>query len=544
MKKTSPGNSHDFTAELNEELQKLYPEYPEKLKTFQNRKLLDMDLCSRGVFPESSLLAAYSRASGLPVVEEDEFQIPEPVPGIPLDFLNFWSCLPCRVEESRMVLAVADPYGIPDLKYLFSKLYRHELDFMLARRTFIDRMIHAVYVDIAPQETESETVLGDVESEEALLSLASEAKIVRLVNEMFSRAVEMEASDIHVEPDEKKLSVRFRVDGKLYEAMTPSLSLYPAIASRIKLLGGLNIAERRLPQDGRADIQTGKVVVDVRVSTVPTMNGESIVLRILRKDVVDFTLEKIGMCDELRAKFEHIINLPHGIVLVVGPTGSGKSTTLYSVISQINSSEKKIITIEDPVEYRTAGIQQIQVNPKIGLDFASGLRHIVRQDPDIILVGEIRDRETAEIAIHAALTGHLVFSTLHTNDAPGAVSRLLDMGIENFLVSSSLVGVLSQRLVRRICSACGGSGYADEVESRKCKVCHGRGFKGRTGIFELMPIDESIRACINSGADAATIAEVAIKAGMRPLIEDGMRKVSEGITTEAEVAGIAVNAVV
>jgi len=348
--------------------------------------------------------------------------------------------------------------------------------------------------------------------------------------------VEMEASDIHVEPDEKKLSVRFRVDGKLYEVMNPSLSLYPAIASRIKLIGGLNIAERRLPQDGRTDLQIGKNLIDVRISTVPTMNGESIVLRVLSKNAVIFDLQNIGMGGNIRKEFEKLIRLPHGIILVVGPTGSGKSTTLYSVIKKINTADRKIITIEDPVEYRTEGIQQIQVNAKIGLDFASGLRHVVRQDPDVILVGEIRDRETAEIAIHAALTGHLVFSTLHTNDAPGAVSRLLDMGIENFLVSSSLAGVLSQRLVRKICTVCGAKGEIEE--GVKCKNCNGRGFKGRIGIFELMTVHEDIRDCINRGDDSSAIAQVALRHGMRPLIEDGMEKVKEGITTEAEVAGV------
>lgn len=533
---------HDLYQELNQELLKFFPEYTEKLESFTNRKLLDLDLCSRGVLSEADLLSAYAKTTGLPVVDEDEFPTPEEVPGIPVDYLTYWSCLPYEVEEDHLILVISDPYGLEELNYMFTKLLGHKVEFQLARRSFIDRLIHAVYLDNIPSEEEMDLDFGDVESEEALLSLASEAKIVRLVNEMFSRAVEMDASDIHVEPDEKKLSIRFRIDGKLYEIMTPALNLYPAIASRIKLVGGLNIAERRLPQDGRTDLQIGRSIIDIRISTVPTMNGESIVLRILRKDIVAFNLQNIGMGPEIRKNFEKLIALPHGIVLVVGPTGSGKSTTLYSVISQINTEAKKIITIEDPVEYRTAGIQQIQVNPKIGLDFASGLRHIVRQDPDVILVGEIRDKETAEIAIHAALTGHLVFSTLHTNDAPGAISRLLDMGIENFLVSSSLVGVLSQRLVRRICPDCKGGGALDSDSVKKCKTCHGRGFKGRVGIFELMTINDDIRECINSDSDAATIAEVAIKAGMKPLMEDGKNKVEQGVTTQAEVAGIAFNA--
>ena len=531
--------------ELNTELLKFFPEYTEKLETFTNRKLLDLDLCSRGVLSEADLLSAYSKITQLPLLEEEDLQTPELIPGIPVDFLTYWSCLPCEIHENNLTLAISDPYGIDELRYMFRKLYNYEVQFKLTRRSYIDRVIHAVYIDAGSSENDLDMPLGDgdTESEEALLSLASEAKIVRLVNEMFSRAVELGASDIHVEPDEKKLSIRFRIDGKLYESMTPALPLYPAIASRIKLVGGLNIAERRLPQDGRTDLQIGRSMIDVRISTIPTMNGESIVLRILRKDVINFNLKNIGMGDEIRSGFNKLISLPHGIILVVGPTGSGKSTTLYSVISKINTAERKIITIEDPVEYRTEGIQQIQVNSKIGLDFASGLRHIVRQDPDVILVGEIRDKETAEIAIHAALTGHLVFSTLHTNDAPGAISRLLDMGIESFLISSSLVGVLSQRLVRKICSDCGGE-KADPATMKKCKSCNGRGFKGRIGIFELMMVDDQIRDCINSDADAATIAEVAVKSGMKPLIEDGYRKVEEGITTRAEVAGITFNATV
>jgi type II secretory ATPase GspE/PulE/Tfp pilus assembly ATPase PilB-like protein len=534
--------NNQFNQELTAELQKSFTEYSEKLESFTNRKLLDLDLCSRGVLSEADLLSAYKKVTKLPVIDEDELQTPEPIPGIPVDFLTYWGCIPCEVNEDKLLLAVSDPYGLDKLRYMFNKLYNYDVEFQLTRRSFVDRLVHAVYLDNNNAEDDMDMAMGDAESEEALLSLASEAKIVRLVNEMFARAVEMGASDIHVEPDEKKLSIRFRIDGKLYETMTPALAQYPAIASRIKLVGGLNIAERRLPQDGRTDLQIGRSMIDIRISTIPTMNGESIVLRILRKDVVSFDLQNIGMGKEIRDRFGKLITLPHGIILVVGPTGSGKSTTLYSVISQINTKERKIITIEDPVEYRTEGIQQIQVNAKIGMDFASGLRHIVRQDPDVILVGEIRDKETAEISIHAALTGHLVFSTLHTNDAPGAISRLLDMGIENFLISSSLVGVLSQRLVRKICPDCKGEQSTDTESVKKCKTCHGRGFKGRIGIFELMIVDDSIRDCINAGSDAAAIGEVAKKGGMKPLIEDGYSKVEQGITTKAEVAGITFNA--
>ena len=524
--------------ELTEELSKHYAQYEEKLESFPNRKLLDSDLSVRGILSEADLLKIYSKVTDLPILEEDDLQNIEPILEIPVDFMTFKGCLPLRKESDLIEIAISDPYSIDEIKYSCSNMLHLKTKFFLVRRTYLERVIQSVYLDQeSSQEDEMDiSFTGDMDSEEALRSLASEAKIVRLVNDMFSRAVEMEVSDIHVEPDEKKLSIRFRVDGKLYEAMTPSLSLYPAIASRIKLIGGLNIAERRLPQDGRTDLQIGKSLIDIRISTIPTMNGESIVLRILNKNAIIFDLQHIGMGDRIREEFEKLIKLPYGIVLVVGPTGSGKSTTLYSVLSKINTTDRKIITIEDPVEYRTEGIQQIQVNSKIGLDFASGLRHVVRQDPDVILVGEIRDKETAEIAIHAALTGHLVFSTLHTNDAPGAVSRLLDMGIENFLVSSSLSGVLSQRLVRKICSACKSTGKT--ADGNKCKKCNGRGFKGRIGIFELMTINDEIRDCINNGDDSAAIAKVAIKNGMRPLIEDGMEKVKAGITTKSEVAGV------
>ena len=343
----------------------------------------------------------------------------------------------------------------------------------------------------------------------------------------------MNASDIHVEPEENKYIIRFRIDGNLTEFMSGSINQFPAVASRIKLVGGLNIAESRLPQDGRTNIQLGKSDIDVRINTIPTLSGESIVLRLLKKDGMDFNLKNTGMLDGMRKRFESIITLPHGIILVVGPTGSGKTTTLYSIMSQLNTPDVKIITIEDPVEYRIPRLSQMQVNPKIGLNFSSGLRNIVRQDPDIILVGEIRDRETADIAINAALTGHLVLSTLHTNDAVGAISRLLDMGVEGFLISSSLIAVLSQRLVRRICKDCQGKSATDP--SVKCKTCNSSGFKGRLAIMELLLIDEEIRKAINKKTDNSVLNSIAVKNGMIPLEEDGRVKASMGLTTEAEV---------
>jgi type II secretory ATPase GspE/PulE/Tfp pilus assembly ATPase PilB-like protein len=522
---------------LATEFQKKVPDYLEKLDVAGNARLLDWDICARGLVSEADVLKVYADVTGLDVINEDELPVtPVMREEIPLDFLTYQACVPCDDPvDGVLILAVSDPYSIDHLRYTFKKLHSLDVVFKLSRRGWIDRTIQALYME-DENENDGEFDNSDFESEETLLSLASEAKIVRLVNEMFARAVEMDASDIHIEPDENQFAIRFRIDGKLYESMTPPLSLYPAIASRIKLVGGLNIAERRLPQDGRTDMQVGGTSIDVRISTIPTMNGESIVLRILKKDSVELDFKSIGMNADTIAVFEKLIKRPHGMLLVVGPTGSGKSTTLHTLITKINTQDRKIITIEDPVEYRTEGIQQIQVNSKIGLDFASGLRHIVRQDPDVILVGEIRDRETAEIAIHAALTGHLVLSTLHTNDAPSAVTRLVDMGIESFLVSSSIIGVLSQRLVRRLCDDCDQG--IDPITQNKCKSCNGRGFKGRIGIFELMELDDEIRDLVASGADAAQLAVVAQKNGMRPLVEDGKDKVKLGVTTMAEVVGI------
>ncbi|MCP4179336.1 MAG: type II/IV secretion system protein [bacterium] len=510
----------------------LYDHYTPDLNT-EGRRELDWDLCSKGILPELDLLNTYHKISNFKIREEEELNQINGFSSLSLDYLENQCCIPFSWTEDEIEIVLSDPYSIDMIYYLFDKLFDLKVTFTLGRRSVIERLIQEVYNRDDIDEDGDDAFSGNADSEEALRTMASEAKIVRLVNEMFSRAVEMEASDIHVEPEENKYVIRFRIDGILKEFMSASLNQYPAVASRIKLVGGLNIAESRLPQDGRTSIQLGKSDIDIRINTIPTLNGESIVLRLLRKDAMEFKLKGMGMNDTMLKIFDKIIAMPHGIILVVGPTGSGKSTTLYSIMSQLNTPGKKIITIEDPVEYKIPRLSQMQVNPKIGLDFAGALRNIVRQDPDIILVGEIRDRETADISINAALTGHLVLSTLHTNDAPGAVSRLLDMGVENFLISSSLIAVLSQRLVRRICTKCNGKG----VNSRntKCKKCGGSGFKGRTGIFELMPINDDIRKAILKNADSSSIKEIAIKSGMLPLVKDGLDKVNQGITTRAEV---------
>ncbi len=381
---------------------------------------------------------------------------------------------------------------------------------------------------------------------EHLRDMASEAPVIRLVNAMIAQAIEKRASDIHIEPFEKEFRVRFRVDGVLFNQEAPPRELKAAIISRLKLMAKLNIAERRLPQDGRIKIKILGREVDLRVSTLPTLYGESVVMRLLDRSAGDFyDLRRLGFDDGMLARMEHFTSLPHGIFLVTGPTGSGKSTTLYSALKRINLPDKKIITIEDPVEYQMDGINQIHVNPQIGLTFAAGLRHIVRQDPDVIMVGEIRDRETADIAIRAALTGHLVFSTLHTNDAPSAITRLTDMGVENYLVTSSLVAVLAQRLVRLICPHCRTSaGMAHFARGRAhgklsaapaASAATGPVIQGRMGIFEMMELNDEIRTLIMANADASLLTQAARRNGMRNLREDGWRKIRMGVTTVAEV---------
>jgi len=384
-----------------------------------------------------------------------------------------------------------------------------------------------------------------------LKDLASEAPIIRLVNMFITRAVESRASDIHVEPFEDEMKVRYRIDGVLHDIESTPKRLQAAIVSRIKIMAKLNIAERRLPQDGRIRLRVGENELDLRVSTIPVLYGESVVMRILRKEGIVIDLDLLGFGPQTLRSFNQLITKPNGIFLVTGPTGSGKTTTLYGALDKINAPDKKIITVEDPVEYQLKGVNQIQVKPQIGLNFANTLRHIVRQDPDIIMIGEIRDLETAEIAIQSALTGHLVFSTLHTNDAPSAITRLLDMGVENFLLSSTIRGILAQRLVRVICPACKekDTAISDREElklfgidtsqslyhGKGCEQCASTGYYGRAGIFELLVVDEEIRKLILKSADANQIRTTAKQHGMRTLLEDGAEKIKAGVTTLSEI---------
>jgi general secretion pathway protein E len=390
-----------------------------------------------------------------------------------------------------------------------------------------------------------------------LRDMASEVPVIRMVNQLLVRALESRASDVHIEPFENQLKVRYRIDGILHEVEPPPRELKAAVVSRLKILAQLNIAERRLPQDGRIKIRLAGKDVDLRIATVPTLYGESVVIRLLERSQIFTGLDTLGFPPALLQQFNEMISKPHGMILVTGPTGSGKTTTLYGALEKINDPGKKIITIEDPVEYQLGGVNQIQVKPQIGLTFANGLRSIVRQDPDIIMVGEIRDAETAEIAVQAALTGHLVFSTLHTNDAAGAISRLLEMGVQDYLLASSLLGVLAQRLVRQLCVKCrkeipfagavnrelewGASTWVvDQTtwEAVGCAACAGTGYRGRIGIFELLPASPEICRIIVQRADAGSIRSLAMQQGMRLLREDGWDKVYRGVTTLAEVVRV------
>lgn len=509
-------------------LEALFAERFPDLDRKGGRREIDRELIRSGRLTESELLAMYNTAFGTPEVNEEEVDLPELPDSAPLEFFNSNTCLPLEWERDSVTLLLPDPYDLEGLTFLVRKTWECGVVPRFVKRAFLERLLTRF------QENENDSdKLADQEDENTLRSMAGEARIVRLVNDIFTQAIELGASDIHVEPGETSLSVRCRVDGVLTEIMNCPLNQFPAIASRIKLIGGLNIAESRLPQDGRTNVRIGKTELDMRISTIPILTGESIVLRLLNQEAVSFDLRTLGMSDDILEKFNRLIGIPHGMILVVGPTGSGKTTTLYSVINQLNDQKKKIITIEDPVEYKTPGLCQMQVNHKIGVTFAAGLRSIVRQDPDIILVGEIRDRETADIAINAALTGHLVLSTLHTNDAAGAVTRLLDMGMENFLVSSALFGVLSQRLVRKICPACGGSGKS--ADGSRCRRCNGSGYKGRCGIYELLIMDDDLRAAVNANASSAELARIAVSHGMTTLLEDGRSKVASGVTTQEEL---------
>jgi general secretion pathway protein E len=503
-------------------------------------------LVDMGLIAQRDVLVALSDQMGVPLItiEGPPPSAPE-IESLSHRFLRQCRAYPIGLVESVLTVAMADPMDFETIAAIRA-FTGFQLSIVLAAEQEVLDASEKYY-----GETERESLGAIGEDGEAsadlehLRDMASEAPVIRLVNAMIADAVEKRASDIHIEPFEKEFRIRFRVDGVLFSQETPPRELKAAIISRLKLMAKLNIAERRLPQDGRIKIKVLGREVDLRVSTLPTLYGESVVMRLLDRSAGDFyDLRRLGFDNRMLDRMEYFTSLPHGIFLVTGPTGSGKSTTLYSALKRINLPDKKIITIEDPVEYQMDGINQLHVNTQIGLTFASGLRHIVRQDPDVIMVGEIRDRETADIAIRAALTGHLVFSTLHTNDAPSAITRLTDMGIENYLITSSLVAVLAQRLVRVICQHCkqpNGTAlspdgeYIDVFRGAGCDGCNNRGYTSRVGIFEMMDVNEEIRRLIMNNTDAGVLTQAARRNGMRSLREDGWWKIREGVTSVEEV---------
>jgi general secretion pathway protein E len=378
-------------------------------------------------------------------------------------------------------------------------------------------------------------MMQDLPAVEDLLEAANDAPIIRMLNALLTQAAKDGASDIHIEPYERSSSVRFRVDGTLREVVQPNKALHAALISRLKIMAELDIAEKRMPQDGRISLRIGQRAIDVRVSTLPSAHGERAVLRLLDKSESKFTLESLGMSGDVLTSFKRLVQQPHGIVLVTGPTGSGKTTTLYASLQTLETSTTNVLTVEDPIEYELPGIGQTQVNAKIDLTFAKALRAILRQDPDVIMIGEIRDFETAQIAIQASLTGHLVLATLHTNDAPSAVTRLTDMGVEPFLLSSSLLGVLAQRLVRKLCPQCRRVDARGRWHPVGCERCGHTGYKGRTGVYELMVADDKVRALIHNRAAESQLFVAAEAAGLRSMREDGERLVADGVTSPEEV---------
>jgi len=511
---------------------------------------------------EAEVLKALGTQLGLPFIPDLGEIDRELALKLPITYAKKAVVLPLRREDGTVIAATSEPLALSTVDDL-GILFNAAVSICLAPSdTILDAInrLHSEGLNKAEdtaQEMEEDDLsflAAELEEPTDLLEATDEAPIIRLVNSLLSQAIRERASDIHIEPFEKDVVARFRIDGILYNILTIQKRFQASIASRVKIMSGLNIAEKRLPQDGGMRIKIGGKDVDIRVSIVPTAFGERIVLRLLYRESAMLPLEQIGFSGEYLDQFNELITRPHGIILVTGPTGSGKTTTLYASLSKINSPDKNIITIEDPIEYQLKGIGQIQVNAKIQLTFAAGLRSVLRQDPDVILVGEIRDSETAEIAIQAALTGHLVFSTLHTNDAAGAVTRLIDMKIEPFLISSSVMAILAQRLVRVLCKECRepyeitpaeitelefkAAAGATVYRAKGCEACFHTGYLGRKAIYELLIVDDDIRQLVMKNTDAATIRTAAMQKGMRTLRQDGADNVLQGITSVDEVVRV------
>ncbi len=523
-----------------------------------NVEKIDSLLVTLGMAASRDVAVARAEEMGVAYVEAGQFpEIPILEERISARFLQEHRALPLKEDADELVLAMAEPQDAYAIK-AFEMVTGRRVRAVLGVPADIDAAVERLYVNGRGGAVDAEIRLdGDdfAADVQQLKDLASEAPVIRLVSQLIAKALDVRASDIHIEPFENSLKVRYRIDGVMHEQEPPPKRLAAAIISRVKILASLDIAERRLPQDGRIRLRVQGKEVDFRVSTVPTMHGESVVMRILDKKGVVLDFDRLGFGEgKLSTLFQASLKQPNGILLVTGPTGSGKTTTLYTALDQLNQPDVKILTVEDPVEYQMSGINQIQVKPQIDLTFANALRSIVRQDPDIIMIGEIRDLETAQIAVQSALTGHFVLSTLHTNDAPSSVNRLLDMGVEDYLLTSTVIGILAQRLVRTLCVHCREAytplpEVVEEMQLLKhspggnpqlykavgCPQCGGTGFTGRVAILEMMPMTDRIRPLVMRHANAAELRQAALADGMEPMFDDGVRKALSGVTTMEEV---------
>jgi general secretion pathway protein E len=523
----------------------------------------DLVLVKLGLISEADLCTAYATYCGLPLIEPADIPArPVLADRLQLSFLKTNRILPISFDGQRVLIATADPF-VDEAAKAISYMLDIRVDLAVIAPAEIERALRTLYQDAAAEhaeETDGIAISGNDGSEfdvERLRDIANEAPVIRLVNQIITRAVERGASDVHIEPGRDAVAVRYRVDGFLQQERLVPATLRAALTTRMKIMAKLDIAERRLPQDGRIKTVVRGVEIDIRVSTLPTVFGESVVMRILDRTRVELDFTKLGLDETTQAGLRRLMALPNGIILVTGPTGSGKTTTLYTALKDLNRPELKLFTVEDPIEYQLSGINQIQVQPQIGLDFPVALRSILRQDPDIVMIGEIRDLETARIAIQAALTGHLVFSTLHTNSAIAAITRLIDIGLERYLLASTIAGVMAQRLVRRLCPACSrphshserahgklkmaitANPQVDWSHSREpvgCEACGNTGYSGRTTISELLVIDDGIRETIGRRSqDQRAIEQIAREAGFHTLYEDGLLKVGAGETSLDEV---------
>jgi general secretion pathway protein E len=517
-----------------------------------------------GRLNEDRLLDLFAQTYGLSVAQSPQELVPDQdfVTAVPIDCARRGGMLGVESAGARLKLLISDPHALDAIDDAH-RLTGRPVVLLLTRREEVQAAINRAYerratvVDEVVEQWDVRDLddeLQNLEHSDDLLDMAHRAPVIKLVNAILFEAIRQQASDIHIQPEESGVQVRMRVDGVLYDRMPIPAFLLNPLVSRVKIMGRMNVSERRMPQDGRCTARIGSRIVDLRVSSIPCSKGERIVMRLLDKSGSLFSLEQLGMSVTTRERFEDMLGSSHGIILITGPTGSGKTTTLYGALQRLQSKERNILTLEDPIEYQLDGISQMQINTKKGVTFASGLRHILRQDPDVIMVGEIRDEETARMAVQSSLTGHLVFATLHTNDAPGAVARLLDLGVEPFLVASSLLGVMGQRLVRRLCPDCRSTYEPDPAERAElsnatpdgsaapvlyradgCRACLQRGFVGREGIFELLMIDHTMRHCISQRQEANQIRAAATRQNFRSLRTDGIEKALAGKTTLQEV---------